>query len=284
MLKPGTLIDWKWHETVEGKEAFSSFFYHRHPSSSMNPSFFQNKRCVFGLLERPLLPPSINAQEVKYKICVVGKSGVGKSATVANLCGLSIPNSHADTQGLQVNTTYWLTRLKHTQNVLLFQLQFWEAGESSAKRFDHVLPACKDKSDAILFLFSHVNKNSFAELPQMMTRIIDDDDSDVCRLVMGTKFDLLHQGQISTQDIQAFESRYKVPIMRIKNSPPASSSSSGIFVGEASSGGGSSQGPVGGSTPGEIFGLMNAICEQLWLRDQILAGVIGGTQDLPAEV
>ena len=78
-----------------------------------------------------------------------------------------------------------------------------------------------------------------------MTRIIDDDDSDVCRLVMGTKFDLLHQGQISTQDIQAFESRYKVPIMRIKNSPPASSSS-GIFVWEASSGGGSSQGPVGG--------------------------------------
>ena len=58
--------------------------------------------------------------------------------------------------------------MKHTQNVLLFQLQFWEAGESSAKRFDHVLPACKDKSDAILFLFSHVNKNSFAELPQMV--------------------------------------------------------------------------------------------------------------------
>ena len=47
------------------------------------------------------------SQEVKYKICVVGKSGVGKSATVANLCGLSIPNSHADTPGLQVNTTYW---------------------------------------------------------------------------------------------------------------------------------------------------------------------------------
>lgn len=288
MLKPGTLIDWKWHETVEGKEAFSSFFYQRHPSSSsssLHPhSYYQNKRRVFGLLERPLLPPSINAQEVKYKICVVGKAGVGKSATVANLCGHRIPNSHADTPGLQVNTTYWLTRLKHTQNVLLFQLQFWEAGESSAKRFDHVLPACKDKSDAILFLFSHVNKNSLVELPQLMSRIIDDEDDDVCRLVMGTKFDLLHQGQVSTQDIQAFESRYKVPVMRIKNAPPApSSSSSGVFT-EDASGGVGNQGPVGGSTLGEIFGLMNAICEQLWLRDQILAGVIGGTQDLPAEV
>jgi len=294
MLKPGTLIDWKWHETLEGKEAFSSFFYHRGPHtasspSPLNPSLTYQKRRVFGLLERPLLPPSVNAQEVKYKICVVGKSGVGKSATVANLCGLSIPNSHADTPGLQVNTTYWLTRLKHTQNVLLFQLQFWEGGESSAKRFDHVLPACKDKSDAILFLFSHVNKNSFTELPQLMSRMIDDEGDDVCRLVMGTKFDLLHQAQVSLQDIQEFEARFKVPVMRIKNAPPASASPPpasqyGVPVVEASGVvGGGVQGPVGGSTPGELFGLMNAICEQLWLRDQILAGVIGGTQDLPTE-
>ena len=190
MLKPGTLIDWKWQETMEGKEAFSSFFYHRaggggggHPSSSIIPSFPFQKRRVFGLLERPLLPPSINAQEVKYKICVVGKTGVGKSATVANLCGLPIPTSHADTPGLRVNTTYWLTRLKHTQNVLLFQLQFWEAGESSAKRFDHVLPACQEKSDAILFLFSHVNKASFTDLPQLVSDEVQGNFPVYCNLL-----------------------------------------------------------------------------------------------------
>ena len=38
MLKPGTLIDWKWHETLEGKEAFSSFFYHRGPHTASSPS------------------------------------------------------------------------------------------------------------------------------------------------------------------------------------------------------------------------------------------------------
>ena len=113
--------------------------------------------------------------------------------------------------------------------------------------------------------------------PTQMSRMIDDDDDDVCRLVMGTKFDLLHQAQVSMQDIQAFEARYKVPVMRMKNAPPAASAG----VVEASGGVGGVQGPVGGSTPGELFGLMNAICEQLWLRDQILAGVIGGTQDLP---
>ena len=125
--------------------------------------------------------------------------------------------------------------------------------------------------------------------PHQMSRMIDEEGDDVCRLVMGTKFDLLHQAQVSMQDIQAFETQYKVPVMRIKNAPPAAAAASsvptGVSVGEASVGGGVGgvQGPVGGSTPGELFGLMNAICEQLWLRDQILAGVIGGTQDLPAD-
>ena len=124
--------------------------------------------------------------------------------------------------------------------------------------------------------------------PQM-NRMIDENDDDVCRLVMGTKFDLLHQAQVSLQEIQTFEARHKIPVMRIKNAAPASmaaaASSAAGGVGEASTGGpgGAVPGPVGGSTPAELFGLMNAICEQLWLRDQILAGVIGGTQDLPAE-
>ena len=64
--------------------------------------------------------------------------------------------------------------------MLLFQLQFWEAGESSAKRFDHVLPACKDKSDAILFLFSHVNKNSLVELPQLVENYSDEIENILC--------------------------------------------------------------------------------------------------------
>ena len=125
-----------------------------------------------------------------------------------------------------------------------------------------------------------------------MNRMIDENDDDVCRLVMGTKFDLLHQAQVSLQEIQTFEARHKIPVMRIKNAAPASIAAASVAassvaggVGEASTGGpgGAVPGPVGGSTPAELFGLMNAICEQLWLRDQILAGVIGGTQDLPAE-
>ena len=44
-----------------------------------------------------------------------------------------------------------------------------------------------DKVDAILFLFSFVDKSSFEEIPQLMTRLTNPDDG-ICKLVIGTKY------------------------------------------------------------------------------------------------
>ena len=54
---------------------------------------------VPGLLERPVRPPVMSVDEYEYKVFVSGKSGVGKSATVANLCGSDIPDTHSETPG-----------------------------------------------------------------------------------------------------------------------------------------------------------------------------------------
>ena len=50
-----------------------------------------------------------------------------------------------------------------------------------------VLQACKDGVDAIMFLFSFVDKGSFDEIPQLITRLTNDDDG-VSRIVLGTKY------------------------------------------------------------------------------------------------
>ena len=44
-------------------------------------------------------PPVMSPDEYEYKVFVSGKSGVGKSATVANLCGGNIPQVHSETPG-----------------------------------------------------------------------------------------------------------------------------------------------------------------------------------------
>ncbi|KAH3823018.1 hypothetical protein DPMN_124813 [Dreissena polymorpha] len=49
------------------------------------------------LLERP--PLAGHMEEVRYKIYLAGRSGVGKSATVAKLTGNDIPKTHMETPG-----------------------------------------------------------------------------------------------------------------------------------------------------------------------------------------
>ena len=57
-----------------------------------------------GLLEKPNVPTQV--EEVTYKIFLVGKSGVGKTSTVAKLSGNQIPISHSETPG---NALYLLS-------------------------------------------------------------------------------------------------------------------------------------------------------------------------------
>ena len=52
-----------------------------------------------GLLEHPSLPSVVSPEEVQYKIMLVGKNGVGKTATAANLTGYSPMENYYETPG-----------------------------------------------------------------------------------------------------------------------------------------------------------------------------------------
>jgi len=41
--------------------------------------------------------------------------------------------------GIQTSTCYWPVKILDMNKVMLFKLQFWDAGESACKKFDHVL-------------------------------------------------------------------------------------------------------------------------------------------------
>lgn len=51
------------------------------------------------MLDRPHLPSQIAVQDITYKVMVVGKTGVGKTSTVARLAGTEIPQVHNETPG-----------------------------------------------------------------------------------------------------------------------------------------------------------------------------------------
>ena len=52
--------------------------------------------------------------------------------------------------GIQTTTCYWPVKVTDLNKVVLFKLQFYDAGEASIRKFDHVLSvsqlSCQDKA------------------------------------------------------------------------------------------------------------------------------------------
>ncbi|XP_052819461.1 ciliogenesis and planar polarity effector 2-like [Mya arenaria] len=237
MFSPGTYLQHDWQTTGEGHDMLSCLF-------------IRNKQRLrtFGLLERP--PLAAHLEEARYKIFVAGKSGVGKSATVAKLTGHDIPKTHMETPGLQTSTCFWPGKIIDVNKVTLFHLQFWDAGEMATKKFDHVLSACTERVDCILFLFSLVDKSSFDELHALISRL-STPNSNVAKLVIATKCDQHAHSEVTQRDIRDFEKAWQIPVLKVKNIPD-----------------------INQSDINDTIHTLNSICEHLWQRDLILAGKI----------
>ncbi|XP_042690194.1 LOW QUALITY PROTEIN: ciliogenesis and planar polarity effector 2 [Centrocercus urophasianus] len=218
----------------------------------------KNQRRVFGLLERPALPPALSVPTVTYKLFVSGRSGVGKTALVAALAGSPVPPLHRETLGIEVSTLFWPAVPLGSERPVLFQLRFWDCGESALRKFEHLLPACREEADAILLLFSFTDRASFEELPARLARVLQPGE-DTLRVVVGTRFDLCPHTAVTESDVAAFEDSWGLRVLRA----------------------GGSGGGRGGLA--RVAPLLDALVGQLWQRDQMAAGVIPEGQGAPED-
>ncbi|OXB64412.1 hypothetical protein ASZ78_009995 [Callipepla squamata] len=231
----------------------------------------KNQRRVFGLLERPALPPALSVPTLTYKLFVSGRSAVGKTALVATLAGTPVPPTHRETlgtegtprgwgvlggtvgavgcRGIEVSTLFWPAIPLGSERPVLFQLQFWDCGESALRKFEHLLPACREEADAILLVFSFTDRASFAELPARLARVLQPSE-DPLRVVVGTRFDLCPRTAVTEADVAALEDSWGLRVLRV--------------------GGGCG---VGREGVARVAPLLDALVGQLWQRDQMAAGV-----------
>ncbi|XP_030041747.1 ciliogenesis and planar polarity effector 2 [Microcaecilia unicolor] len=247
---PGSLIVSDWHQYAQGKEYLGSILR-------------KNERKLFGLIERPVLPPQVAADTVSYKIFVSGKSGVGKTAMVAKLVGLEVPSVHHETTGIQTATVYWPVKLKSSARVLMFKFQFWDCGEATVKKFDHILPACKEKADAVLFLFSFTDRTSFDDLPNQISRVLDGSEK-LARIVVGSKFDQYMHTDVMEQDVAEFQRTWQLPVLRMKSVNGLRLADGRTLDGRA------------GLT--DVAHVLNRLAEHLWHHDQVAAGLVPAVQ------
>ncbi|XP_008548497.1 ciliogenesis and planar polarity effector 2 [Microplitis demolitor] len=213
-------------------------------AESLMPYFYDDKARVrrrYGLLERPSLPPSI--EEVTYKIFIIGRPGVGKSSVVSRFSGIAHENYiSSEINGIRKTMIYWPVKI--WDKVVLFRLNFWDTTESSIKKYSHVLPACKDKVDAICSVFSFEDLPSFNDIPYLMNSMSNMKERPA-NIVIGTRYKPWSTLPVAELLLKEFESKWKVKVIKVDVSKTT-------------------------ARP-EILDCsyqLNSICKALWNRDQ----------------
>ncbi|XP_017193764.3 ciliogenesis and planar polarity effector 2 isoform X1 [Oryctolagus cuniculus] len=281
---PGSAIVPDWHESPEGKEFLACVLR-------------RSRRRLFGLLERPVLPPSVAIDTASYKVFVSGKSGVGKTALVAKLAGLEVPTAHHETigctapgapgvgpvqagtllrhsqgsqagilPGIQTTVVFWPAKLQASDRVVMFRFEFWDCGEAALRKFDHMLPACKENTDAFLFLFSFTDRASFEDLPGQLARVAGEAPA-VVRMVIGSKFDQYMHTDVPERDLTAFRQAWELPLLRVKSVPGRRLADGRTLDGWAGL--------------ADVAHVLNGLAEQLWHQDQVAAGLLPNPQRAP---
>uniref|UniRef100_G3UIS4 Ciliogenesis and planar polarity effector 2 n=1 Tax=Loxodonta africana TaxID=9785 RepID=G3UIS4_LOXAF len=241
---PGSMVIPDWHESAEGKEYLGCILR-------------KNRRRVFGLLERPMLPPSVAVDTASYKIFVSGKSGVGKTALVAKLAGLEVPIVHHET----TVPSHWAmidpSCCSARDCAFTIRLSSSGAGQCVCQPFHP--QACQEKADAFLFLFSFTDHASFVDLPGQLARVAGQVPGAV-RIVIGSKFDQYMHTDVPERDLTAFRRAWELPLLRVKSVPGRRLADGRTLDGRAGL--------------ADVAHVLNGLAEQLWHQDQVAAGLL----------
>ncbi|XP_010842853.1 PREDICTED: uncharacterized protein LOC104991881, partial [Bison bison bison] len=117
-----------------------------------------------------------------------------------------VPRDPPGPPGIQTTVVFWPAKLQASDRVVMFRFEFWDCGESALKKFEHMLPACKENADAFLFLFSFTDRASFEDLPGQLARVAGEAPG-VVRMVIGSKFDQYVHTDVPERDLAAFRPR-----------------------------------------------------------------------------
>uniref|UniRef100_G3U9K3 Ciliosis and planar polarity effector complex subunit 2 n=1 Tax=Loxodonta africana TaxID=9785 RepID=G3U9K3_LOXAF len=243
---PGSMVIPDWHESAEGKEYLGCILR-------------KNRRRVFGLLERPMLPPSVAVDTASYKIFVSGKSGVGKTALVAKLAGLEVPIVHHETTGKPASWALAWPWILQAEVCTQPHLLFCDLGKSLYLSEPTLAPACQEKADAFLFLFSFTDHASFVDLPGQLARVAGQVPGAV-RIVIGSKFDQYMHTDVPERDLTAFRRAWELPLLRVKSVPGRRLADGRTLDGRAGL--------------ADVAHVLNGLAEQLWHQDQVAAGLL----------
>ena len=232
----------------------------------LTPLTRKGHRRNFGILESPInitTAGKLYATELQYKVFICGNSAVGKTSTILKLSGQKIPENLPETIGIQTTVIFWPVRILNTNQYVLFKLLFFDTSEQTLNTYNHVLPSCTEELDCIIYMFSFSNYTTWADIPKLISRVdVSENILKVCAGVQNCYAQntqtLFQKVEVTDKMIEDFEQVWKFPVLTVTNDNKENCKLLDSFQ--------------------EISTFMNKLCELLWYRDQVKAGLIPKNQ------
>ena len=189
----------------------------------MNCMFRRKARIQFGLLESLTPASSLAKIPTTYhcRLLLYGKAGVGKTSTASKLCGRLVPKTHVETLGIHTSVTYWPAKLTNPpttlDQIVLLQLEMWDTGERTLRKYEHVLPSMLSSTNTIAFFFSYTDRSSWKELPGIIEQAkLAGKTGSHLKIVVGTRLDSA-QVKVTREEIVAFEKKHDIRVLSVAN-------------------------------------------------------------------
>ncbi|MFX0005590.1 MAG: Rab family GTPase [Promethearchaeota archaeon] len=126
---------------------------------------------------------------LKYKICIAGSKGVGKSSLITRYVDDTFNEKSMKTIGV----AFKRKEIKIKEN-LSIELNIWDFGGEQKYRI--LFPAYVNGAAAALLLYDTTDKSSLDDIKNWV-QIIDDNSKEIIKITIGTKIDLKEQREIS---------------------------------------------------------------------------------------
>ncbi len=137
---------------------------------------------------------------LKYKICVAGAEGIGKSSLITRYVDDTFNEDTMKTIGVAFKRKEIKIKEK-----LSIELNIWDFG--GEKKYRLLFPAYVNGAAAALLLYDTTDKNSLDDLENWV-QIIDDNSKDVIKITIGTKTDLKDQREITKADAVKISTKF----------------------------------------------------------------------------
>ncbi|MFX0020927.1 MAG: Rab family GTPase [Candidatus Hermodarchaeota archaeon] len=137
---------------------------------------------------------------LKYKICVAGAKGIGKSSLITRYVDDTFSEKTMQTIGVAFKRKEIKVKEK-----LSIELNIWDFGGEEKYRL--LFPAYANGAVAALLLYDTTDKNSINDIENWV-QIIDDNSKEIIKITIGTKTDLKDQREITKADAAKISAKF----------------------------------------------------------------------------